>query len=162
MHACANQTLVNNFIVERIRSFVFRDLSRGTSANGRRQRARTADQPAARKSVSDGWWEGKLAAEEDARTSEVRAVSQARDAEDAEAAARQREAAYQAVAAENAEKRASRYSTASRAAGGAPSRPKHMTTAQVRKALREAGVEPPEEASRAELEAMLKKADEHV
>ena len=74
-------------------------------------------------------------------------------------AAAERRRLSDAAAIEHNERRSSRCSGASDASSteASPRTAKHMTTSQIKRTLREAGVEVPEGAARAELEALLER-----
>ena len=116
------------------------------------------DGPRPRASIGDVFLDN-VRRDEMLRQSQAQAA--ANEAKAAEAA--EKEARLAAARAESAkllaEKRAAQRSeTDAPAAGDAaavPAKKKHMTTAQLKQALRAAGVEPPEGAARADLEALL-------
>lgn len=112
----------------------------------------------ARATSSDVWWEAKLNGEQERRTSETEHAAQAeRDAE-LQAEREARKLASDAAAADRAERRLAPLSGSEASSTEAsPRKPKHMTTAQLKKLLREAGVDVPEGATRPELEALLER-----
>lgn len=103
-------------------------------------------------------WEQKLLAEAEQRKSVADEAAQAVQAAEEEAKAAARAEAYAASAAENKARRDSikeKMGATTASAGSPPAKAKNMTTAQVKRALREKGIEPPEGASREELEKLL-------